>query len=296
MARVQLSGIKASYTRMGDWEGGKSPVVLVHGLAASSAFWMHAADTLSHSHPVLLYDLRGHGRTTLTPTGYSPAALADDLLELLDVLSIRDAVVAGHSFGGSVVLNAAVSRPSALRAIVLADTRLRMFQPTLTPKGWARWQENREELSKFGFSIDEGEDEGGFRMLTELARLELRPEGAAEAPRWVHEFFGLRQSKFTAARWMELVETTSLADEVRDESRLTESALRDLAVPVLGIYGENSPVAASGQRIRDLCPGWTIRVVPGAGHFFPATRPNSFVEPVLELLGSSPGDTEVRQP
>ncbi|MFG2223973.1 alpha/beta fold hydrolase [Streptomyces sp. NPDC048644] len=88
-------------------------VVLVHGWTCSTAFWAPVVRELADDHKVILYDLRGHGRTpAVAPGGYSTRALADDLAAVLDATLQpgERAVVGGHSMGGMTIM-AAADRP-----------------------------------------------------------------------------------------------------------------------------------------------------------------------------------------
>ena len=55
-------------------------VVMVHGLAANLAFWNLAiAPALAQSFRVTTYDLRGHGRSDMPPSGYTMRDMVGDL-------------------------------------------------------------------------------------------------------------------------------------------------------------------------------------------------------------------------
>jgi pimeloyl-ACP methyl ester carboxylesterase len=287
MPRAVLSQTTINYAKLGAWDG-RSPVVMIHGLAASFAFWMHAADGVSRDHPVLLFDLRGHGRSSTPAEGYSAAHMAEDTIELLESLGIRSATFAGHSFGGSVALAAALCWSGRLEALVLADTRVRLFQPSLTLAAWPRLQERKEHLRELGFDIAEDDPEAGVRLLTRMAALRL--SSAENLPRWLVEFFGQNQSQWTAARWLELVERTSLLNDIADESWLTREALRTLQPPLLALYGEHSPLLKSGMQLKEVQPRTDLRLVSEAGHFFPLAKPATFVGHLQEFLSSLPAD------
>ena len=287
MPRAVLSQTTVNYAKLGSWNSSALPLVLVHGLAASSAFWLRAAEHLSRTHPVLLFDLRGHGRSSVSRHGYTPMRLGEDLAELLDFFALDRVVLVGHSFGGSVALHTTLHCPGRMELVVVVDTRLRAFQPKLTLAAWSQWRERGQRLRELGFTIDENDPEGGIRLLTEMARAEVHSTNCEKLPVWVHEFFGQRQSRFTAARWLELVENTSLLEDIKHEESLTVETLKKLAVPILGIYGENSPVATSGRLLKEARPETKIQIVAGAGHFFPATRPAEFAEIFLDFLPES---------
>lgn len=87
--------------------GSGPPLVLLHGLALSSAVWAPQIRLLSSDHRVIVLDQRGHGQSHAGSRGYSIDRLADDLVATLHALEVRHAVLAGHSLGGMVVLHAA---------------------------------------------------------------------------------------------------------------------------------------------------------------------------------------------
>ena len=69
-------------------------------------------------------DLRGHGETAAPDGVYTMDDMADDVIELLDALQIREPVVLGGlSMGGYVALSAALRYPDRFRALMLMDTR-----------------------------------------------------------------------------------------------------------------------------------------------------------------------------
>jgi pimeloyl-ACP methyl ester carboxylesterase len=117
---------------------------------------------------------------------------------------------------------------------------------------------------------------------TEMARAEVNSTNCEKLP------YGSRilasAKPVLAARWLELVKNTSLLEDIQHEESLTVETLKKLAVPILGIYGENSPVATSGRLLKEARPETTIQIVAGAGHFFPATRPAEFAETLLDFL------------
>ena len=125
-----------------------------------------------------------------------------------------------------------------------------------------------------------------MRLLTELAALQMK--SGESLPKWVVEFFGQNQSRWTAARWLDLVQRTSLLDDIAYEDWLTLEALRTLKPPLLALYGDHSPLLKSGLQLKEVQPRTDLRLVPGAGHFFPVAKPATFVDPVREFLSSLP--------
>lgn len=98
---------------------------------------------------VVVPDLRGHGDSDKTASGYSLAEVADDLAALLDALAIPRAVVIGSSSGGYVGQQLAVSHPERVAALVLIGSPLTLhgrapfadevdLLPDPVPESWVR--------------------------------------------------------------------------------------------------------------------------------------------------------------
>ncbi len=88
-----------------DWGSGAAiPVVFCHGWPLSSDAWesqmLHLAE---HGFRCIAHDRRGHGRSSQPWTGNHMDQYADDLAELLNHLSVQNAILVGHSTGGGEV-------------------------------------------------------------------------------------------------------------------------------------------------------------------------------------------------
>jgi len=297
--RLALPDLKLHYLQMGDRTIARPPLLLIHGLAASAGFWLRAASALAEQRPLLLYDLRGHGRSEMPADGYDVVTQAADLVRLLDALAIPTCHAAAHSFGGSILLEAACQHPDRFQTLTLADTRWRAAQPLLTPSAWPRWEERRSQLAALGITLSDDEPEAGLALLTALARLSitlptpsLADPGAAAAadaaqaafPRWLIEFLGQRQSKPMAERWLTLIARPGVHAAFTADDTLTAERLGRLHLPVLALYGAHSPILPSGHALARALPACTSTIVADAGHFFPAFKPERFTTPLLTHL------------
>ncbi|MGD9507682.1 MAG: alpha/beta fold hydrolase [Geminicoccaceae bacterium] len=84
-------------------KGGGRPLVLVPGWSQTARQFQAQIDGLADRYRVIAVDMRGHGQSAKPAHGYKIQRLAQDLKELLDTLDLRDAAVAGHSMGSSVL-------------------------------------------------------------------------------------------------------------------------------------------------------------------------------------------------
>ena len=116
---LALPGARLAY----EVTGAGAPVLLVHGFGLDMRMWDPQVEHLAGRFQVVRYDCRGFGASgPFDPAhGYTHAG---DLLALLDHLSIGQAVLAGLSFGGRVVMQAALAAPARVRGLALLDAVL----------------------------------------------------------------------------------------------------------------------------------------------------------------------------
>ncbi len=121
MAILDRSDISIYY----ESHGAGPAIILTHGFGASSTMWAPQLEALSADHQVIIWDMRGHGRTD-SPTAadmYSHAHTVADIAALLDECDVKDpAVIGGMSLGGYMTLAFNVVHPDRVRALLLVDT------------------------------------------------------------------------------------------------------------------------------------------------------------------------------
>ena len=116
--QVRLHGQHVTHLEAG--VDGGPVVVLLHGLASSSATWAEVMSLLGRRAHVIAPDLLGHGDSAKPRSGdYSLGAHAAGLRDLLAILDLEQATVVGHSFGGGVALQFAYQYPELTERVVL---------------------------------------------------------------------------------------------------------------------------------------------------------------------------------
>ena len=110
--------VESVQTQRGDFSlrrrpGPGTPLVLVHGWPESSASWQPLLPHLPAELDVIAPDLRGLGDSprTLEPDAYEKQALAQDIVSLLQALSIDQFALVGHDWGGIVAQEMALAEP-----------------------------------------------------------------------------------------------------------------------------------------------------------------------------------------
>jgi pimeloyl-ACP methyl ester carboxylesterase len=284
MPSIEVNGVRINYMQMPCESGERSEdLVLVHGLATNLAFWYFShAPAFSKRYRVTLYDLRGHGRSGATESGYTVANMALDLEQFLDRLGIKRAHFAAHSFGGAVTLNLACRNPGRFSSLMLFDTQIHAVRRAGNG-GWKSGEMIQRVLDQNKLQIDVRDPYFGYRLLTEVARLKLgkRPM-TQELQSMLCPLMGKSSSR-TADLWLTLIRTTRAGQELMDDDGLSLDILRKLDFPILAVYGEHSQAMTTGEQLLEAWPHADFRIIRGAGHFFPVTRPDDFMRTCREF-------------
>ncbi len=115
--QVVIGGRSINYLAMGGSDA--TPLVLIHGFGGDLSTWIFNQAVLAAARPVIALDLPGHGASSKDVRAGDVPALADIIQGLLDTLGIARAHLAGHSLGGAVALELALSDPQRVVSLSL---------------------------------------------------------------------------------------------------------------------------------------------------------------------------------
>jgi 3-oxoadipate enol-lactonase/4-carboxymuconolactone decarboxylase len=119
MPMIAVNGVNLFYDLAGP--DGAPVVAFSNSLGTSAEMWDAQARALAGRCRVLRYDTRGHGRSS-TAGPVSIKTLADDLIGLLDALSISSVHMVGLSLGGMTAQALAIHHPARIRSLLLMAT------------------------------------------------------------------------------------------------------------------------------------------------------------------------------
>ncbi len=268
MPKVLANGIHIHYQQAGEGPD----VVLIHGVTGDLSTWyLHVMPALAKEVRVTAYDLRGHGYSEMTPSGYTSANMAADLHGLLDSLGIERAHLVGHSFGAAVALHCAVLYPERVDSLVLADLWIPALRSFADLENWPYLEAAKTRLRERGLLIPEDK----WFDLEYIARQALR------SPIRV----GLRRGmERNTRRLQRLLDGTSALTEALQVADLTVERIAEIRQPTLAIYGEDSPFLQIAWYLREKMPSCQVAVLKGIGHMFALLKPELLVESVTEFL------------
>jgi pimeloyl-ACP methyl ester carboxylesterase len=270
------------------------PAVLIHGLGANQAFWfLGALRHLGHDRAHLIYDLRGHGASSMPDGGYDLITMASDLLDLLDRLGIDKAHIVGHSYGARVALVFALRHPERVESLTIADTQIRALQGPMKLGEWPHWPEWKADLASRGVTSFPPEDSViDFSLLAALGS--RGSSGASDQPGMLSKINPAAQvgggggasrridlqsrqmGAKGAEKWQALMARESVTNELHDESCIKVDGINDLEMPVMLMYGAMSHCVPTADKMMELVPNGRRVLVPGGGHFFPIVKAQYF--------------------
>jgi pimeloyl-ACP methyl ester carboxylesterase len=291
--RARTPTLEIAYEVHGDAAG--MPVVLLHGFPDDTRAWDGVAPPLAAAgFRVIVPYLRGYGPTRFldpaAPRMAQQAAIAQDLLDLMDALRLPPVALAGYDWGGRAACIAAILAPERVRALVTIGGY--NVQNTVAPSRPAPAVEERAYWYQWYFNTDRGE-RGLEQNRHPLCRL-LWQEWS---PGWRFDdaTYDATAPSFDNPDFVPVVihsyrhrHRNASGDPRFDgvERRLAERP--PITVPSVVLHGADDTVSPPHHSERHLSlfpPGTERRAVANAGHFLPREQPAAVVDALRALIG-----------
>jgi 3-oxoadipate enol-lactonase len=278
MSTVTANGIEI-YCEL--WGEGP-PLVMAHGFCGCTDEWRALVLPLAKRRRLLLYDVRGHGRSSAPedPAVYSMPIFAADQAALMLALGIERAHVGGGSMGGMIAAQFAVDYPQMLSSLLLCDTTCGNGSDP-GPAG----QFERFLVEAFT-QMEEIAVRDGFR---ELARRELewsRENDPHFDERPEPEDVGLRRLE-----QMRLAGYVGANRAIRQRPDLL-ARLGEVRAPALVLVGEWDGFLPCSRLAHEGIAGSRLALIERSPHGTPTWRPEAFRTAILDFLD----DTEAGRP
>ncbi len=255
MPKVKLpTGVNLYYETHGQGE----PLVLIPSTAFSSEVWKPTQMPLSESTGLIIHDPRGCGQTTQTQKVFTINQMANDILALLDHLEIPAAHLCGHSMGGRIALELALSFPGRVKSLIMAASgsgQAARPGPDCIP-GLPHWLVMRLVEKGFEKALrDEFCDTDAF----------FTKDFRDKHPGRVEEFFKLAYA--THAKLPEYIQLIIARHNWEATHRLG-----DVNVPTLVLIGNHDSARsnhlAQAEILKSRIPGAELKILNGQSHGF----------------------------
>jgi pimeloyl-ACP methyl ester carboxylesterase len=260
---------------------GEGPViVLLHGIAGSSATWSGVIDRLARTHRVVAPDLLGHGESAKPRGDYSLGAYASGVRDLMVALGLERATVVGHSLGGGVAMQVAYQFPDRVERLVLVgagglgkDVSLILRALALPGAEYVLPVLLTKPLRN------------GVGWVVDLAdKLHLRPDPVM-AEMW--ESWGrltdARAQRAFVHTVRSVVDVQGQRVSARDRLYLAQE------MPSLIVWGDKDGIipVEHAHETHELMPGSRLEIFEGGGHFVPLQFPERFAAVIEDFVATT---------
>lgn len=114
------TGVTLNYVESG--KQGKTPIIFLHGYTDSWRSFESVIPKFSKDFYVAALTHRGHGTSSKPIEGYEIMDFASDVAAFVSQKKLENCIIVGHSLGGLIAQQVAISYPQHTRAIVLVAT------------------------------------------------------------------------------------------------------------------------------------------------------------------------------
>jgi pimeloyl-ACP methyl ester carboxylesterase len=263
--KIYANNIEMAYDDYGEGPA----VLLIHGFPLNRQMWQPQLQPLGKAgFRVIAPDLRGFGGSEAPATGYSMDGFADDIVALLDVLKIGQAVIGGMSMGGYILMNLLERHPERVRAACFIATKSSADDEV----GRARRSEMAAEAERLGANPL-------IKIFAELlfapATMESKPELIAKATSWMRDT-NPRALAGGLLAMRDRKDYTPLLPSFKSEALVMAGA-------------EDRAASPDAVRLFEAgLPHCRSRIIEKAGHMLNMEQPEEFNTALLDFLKRLP--------
>ena len=258
--QTRVNGITIAYND----QGTGLPIVFLHAFPLNRTMWATQEQALSSRFRVITIDLRGHGESDAPLWRYTLDQSADDVVALLDHLSIRQALFVGLSMGGYILFALYRKYSAHMKGMVLADTRAQAD----TDEGKA----GRFLMAQTAYK--QGPSAIADLMIPKL----LSPTTIQTRPEIVRNVRGMIEGNQISGIAGDLMAMAERPDSV--------PLLEYIACPTQIIVGEldQATPPSDARLMADQIPGARLALIPSAAHLANLEQPEAFNKIVTSFV------------
>ncbi|SFM01712.1 alpha/beta fold hydrolase [Marinobacter zhejiangensis] len=236
--------------------GSGQPLILLHGLFGSLENLGGIAQRLQDQFEIHALDHRNHGRSPHADTMDYPS-MAADVLAYMDQQGLETACLLGHSMGGKIAMQVALSAPQRVSKLIVLDIAPVTYKP--------RHDAILEGLSALSPETIDNRQEAD-RALAEYV----------ETPE-IRQFLLKNLQRVPGAENFRWRLNLPVIEACYSNLAAAPVAEGSFAGPVLFLKGEHSAYIQEKHRpdVERLFPNATLRIVSGTDHWLHAEKPDT---------------------
>lgn len=261
----QIAGMKLRVRQLGEGQD----VLLIHGLPGSIEDWDPITETLAKQYRVTVYDRPGHGFSEFRESAANVAVNVDVALELIEKLNLKDVIVVGHSYGGTMVTEMASRRPDQVAGYVSVSGAVKL----------------EHGINPVYYTIATPVIGPGFaRLGNEFVGKQMMKEGLARAfsPDPVPDHFIARRD----AMWLTVKNSLATAyEEVNLPADTQSLQYQQIKAPFLLLHGDQDlgvPVS-NAEFAHERIPHSQLIRLENAGHMVQFTHPDDLISAIEQV-------------
>lgn len=244
--------VPIAYTKTG---AGDTALVFVHGWAINKEYWKNQVDAFSKRYTVVTVDLGGHGASGHERNHWKIEDFSDDVMAVIDSLSLNKVILVGHSMGGDIILDIAYKIPDRIAGFIGIDNFKDVGVP-LSP-------EQHLQIDEFMKALDTSYK----ATATAYCKMALFPPDYADT--------------VAVNRVLKDVANTDSVVAIKSLSGLFEFAPKEIALlkemnkPVHLIVSDYTPMLQDSLAKYSKA-GFGIKTIHGTGHYPMIEKPEEF--------------------
>ncbi|MCB0832388.1 MAG: alpha/beta hydrolase [Bacteroidetes bacterium] len=241
---------------------GEKTLFFVHGWCINGSYWDSQVAAFQDRYRVVTVDLAGHGASKVTREDWSFDRYAQDVVNVIQYLDLKNVILIGHSMSGSIITRVSLTMPDRVIALIGIDN----FNDVAAPLD----------------SVQESQ----IAQLIEVLKTNYRETAVAISSA---SLFSPTTDSSVIKRVLNDIEnadpatSASTIESVTGESKVEGAILKKLKLPLWLINSDRNSV--NEEALKEYCPkSYKIKWVSGTGHYPMIENPEEFNARLDEFL------------
>jgi len=244
--------------------GKGNPIIILHGIFGSSDNWLTVGKKLSEKNKIYLVDQRNHGQSFHSKI-FNYQVMAQDIKDFMEDHLIKKVILIGHSMGGKVAMNFAISYPEKLIKLVIVD---------IAPKVYKVHHENiLKGLSSMNLATIQSRKMADEYLANYVPEIEVR------------QFLlkNLARNDIGKFKWKLNLNAIKKNVKLMGDELDTDNSFNG---PTLFIRGGNSNYITEGDKssFKNYFKNSSLITIPNSGHWVHAEQPEKFMVVVNKFI------------